>query len=119
MSKTNKSWYTPKRDGSLEKYLETYDGISCFPLFKGYQHYKLLWDQGFLDPNIGIIRLMWNYARDDEHFLVLGEYQIQGMSDLPAHAGREGIFDPRELLEERNCPAWEAQGLNPRPKARK
>jgi hypothetical protein len=110
----SKPWYNPKRDGSLEEFLEKFD-FSCTPLFKGYEHYKLLWDKGYLEKDISIIRLMWNMGRDDEHFIVIGEYQIQGLR-LPAHSGREGIYDPRILLEEKDCPSWEAQSLNPNPK---
>lgn len=119
MNKKSGPQYTPKRDGTLEKYLESHNGISSFALFKGYNHYKLLWNREYLEPNISVIRLMWNFGRDDEHFLVLGEYEIQGLSDLPAHPGREGTFDPRRLLEERDCPYWEAHNLNPRPRKRK
>jgi len=114
-----KIWYQPEKDGTLEEYLETHDGLSCTPLFKGYEHYQMLWDKGYFDPEIGVVRLMWNVGRDDEHFIVLGKYKIKGCNYLPAHAGRPGIHDPRKLLSEKTCPPWEAQSLNPRPKPRK
>ena len=111
------AWYQPKIDGTLEEYLETHDGFSVFPLFKGYKYYKILWDKGYLEPQISVIRLMWNVGRDDEHFRVLGEYEIEGII-ISAHAGRSGKHDPRKLLSKRDCPPWEATNLNPHPKPR-
>jgi len=105
-------------DGTLEAYLGTHDGYSAFPLFRGYRHYKMLWRRGYLEPGLSVIRLMWNIGRDDEHFIVHGEYEIEGIS-ATAHAGRPGKYDPRKLLSERNCPPWEAQHLNLDPKPRR
>jgi hypothetical protein len=76
-------WYDRKRDGSLEEYFETHDGHSCFPLFKGHAHYKLLWNKGYLQPEMSIIRLMWNIGREDEHFLVKSKDILQGI-EAPA-----------------------------------
>jgi hypothetical protein len=115
---TGKAWYHPERDGTLEDYLKIHNGLSSFPLFSGYSQYKMLWDQGYLEPNSSYIRLMWNLGRYDEHFLVIGEDAIQGISDIPAHAGRPGVYDPRKLFSKKNCPAWEAQCLNRNPKPR-
>lgn len=72
-----------------------------------------------MEPAISVIRLMWNIAREDEHFLVLGENQIEGISNLPAHAGRKGIYDPKDILDKKDSPLWEAHSLNPYPKPRK
>ena len=111
-------WYQPERDGTLEDYLKIHNGQFSFPLFKGYGQYKMLWDEGYLEPQISFIRLMWNIGRGDEHFIVLGEYEIEGISDLPAHAGREGVYDVRELLDSDDCPLYEAQGFNRNPELR-
>jgi hypothetical protein len=99
-------WYNPKMDGTLCEYLTLHNGTFSFPLFKGFEHYKMLRDGGFLIPDNSVVRLMWNVVRDDEHFQVIEEYKLRGVSYLPAHAGREGVFDPEELLEG-DCPAWE------------
>lgn len=107
------SVYDPEKDGDLIEYLQTHNGISAFPLFRGYQHFKQLWDRGLFVPNRSLIRLMWNVIRDDEYFLVRGEFEIEGVSDLPAHAGRAGVYDPRKLLDKKDCPPWEASHLNP------
>ena len=108
---TSGAAYNPERDGSLEEYLRTHDGLSAFPLFHGYAQYKMLWDEGYLVPDWSVIRLMWNVGRGDEHFFVKGEFELVGVHDIQAHAGREGIHDPREILEEGVC--FEASGLNP------
>ena len=105
--------YSPERDGDLKTYLESRDGRATTYVFKGFKHYRLLWDQGFLMPGISHIRLMWNFARDDEYFTVKGKHEIEGISDLPAHAGRPGIYDPAKVLEEGLL--FEAHYLNPEP----
>lgn len=107
--------YHPERDGSLAEYLELHDGWSSMPLFKGYEQYKMLWDLGYLEPHVSSIRLMWNMGREDEHFSVLGLHEIEGCSELRAHAGRAGIHDPKEVLSEENCPEFEAQTWNRKP----
>ena len=100
-------WYKPERDGSLEDYLKTHDGISCFPLFKGIKIYEKLLKEGYLIPNYSTIRLMWNVGREDEHFLVLEDSKLEGLS-LSAHSGREGIHDYKKILK-KIC--FEAQHL--------
>ena len=106
-------WYTPKRDGPLENYLESRRfGImppnAVYPLFKGYEHFQQLWDKGYLEPNVSCIRLMWNIGRHDEHFGVIGEDTIEGI-ELPAHSGRPGRHSAREILS--NGPCWEVHYL--------
>lgn len=113
-----RAWYTARRDGPLDEYLEVYDGHNAFPLFRGYRHYKMLWDRGYFIPNFSVIRVMWNIGRDDEHFLVTGEYSVAGIW-APAHAGRDGVHDPRKLLNPRRCPPWEAQHMSLDPQPRK
>lgn len=95
----SEGWYTPERDGSLEKYLETHDGFSCFPLFKGIEIYEKLLKEGYLRPDYSVIRLMWNIGREDEHFLVLKNGKLKGLA-LSAHSGRGGIHDYQEILKE-------------------
>ncbi len=113
----NKPWYNPKRDGTLGDYLESHGGgSSAFPLFKDYAHFKMLWDSGYLEPDISFIRIMYNVGRFDEHYSVKGEFGLEGIP-LEYHGGKPGIHDPRILL--RNVPPWEAQHLNPEPKPRK
>lgn len=109
--------YNEERDGPIERYLETHNGISTFPLFTGYDSFKMLLDKGYIIPGRSIIRLMWNIGREDEHFFVLDEKTLEGISNIPAHAGREGRFNVKKLLGSKDCPCWEAQRLNPNPKS--
>lgn len=108
--------YNKKRDGPLEQYLETHDGISCFPLFHGYRMYQELWNKGYLLPNISVIRLMWNVGKGDEHFLVLEDKRLQGL-EANMHSGRPGIHDPKKILKSRG-PCWEANPLSHNPQPR-
>jgi len=102
-------WYKSERDGSLEKYLETYDGFSCFPLFRGIEIYNKLLEGGYLIPNYSLIRLMWNIGREDEHFLVLENRKLEGIS-LTAHSGMPGIYEAKEIIKD-DGPCFEAQNL--------
>ncbi len=100
--------YTPERDGTLAEYLTTHDGHSAFPLFKGLEQFELLRREEWFAPRMSIIRLMWNVGRDDEHFAVIEDFQLQGIGH-GAHAGREGIHDPADVLQ--NAPPFEATNL--------
>jgi hypothetical protein len=104
--------YVPERDGELKTYLERQDG-GTFCLFKGYKQYKMLWDQGFLEPDITHIRLMWNIGRGDEFFGVRGLHEIEGYDNIPFHTARSGIHDPKKVLEE--GPGFEVHYFNPNP----
>jgi hypothetical protein len=112
MGKTwhSNAWYTPKRDGSLEDYLGIHDGLSSFPLFKGYEHFRMLKDRGFFLPCYSVIRVMYNIGRGDEHYLVTDDFQLEGV-EVNVHAGKAGTHDPKKLLSGR-CPPWEAQNLD-------
>ena len=105
----SEAWYKPERDGSLEDYFETHDGFSTFPLFRGVEIYEKLLKEGYLIPNYSIIRLMWNFGREDEHFLVVENGRLQGIQS-PAHAGRKGVMDYKEIIKEEG-PCFEAQNL--------
>lgn len=109
-----KPWYDPERDGSLNEYLNKHDGYISFPLFKGYEHYQLLWDEGYLEPYVSAIRVMWNIGRDDEHYLVKSELELEGLEG-PRHAGKPGVHGVRDILTD-NGPPWEAHHLIPRSK---
>ncbi len=106
-------WYTPERDGDLKTYLESRDGRTTTYVFKGFKQYKMLWDEGYLEPEISHIRLMWNVGRGDEFFGVKGLHEIEGYDNVPVHTARSGIHDPEKVLEE--GPLFEAHCLNPNP----
>ena len=105
ISFVSSGWYTPERCGPLEEYLKTHNGVTTFPLFKGYRYYKEMKRRGYLVPGFTTIRLMWNIVRDDEYFIITDDFQLQGLDSLPAHAGRPGIHDPKKILSRGPC--WE------------
>jgi hypothetical protein len=107
------NYYTPSRDGTLEQYLESHDGTYAFPLFKGYEHYKLLWNDGWIQPEVTAIRLMWNVGRGDEYLGILDKDTCVGIQ-LPAHSGRPGNHSIKEILSDSSTPCWEIS--TPRPK---
>ena len=100
--------YNPQTH-ALEEYLRVYDGRSAFPLFKGYKHYKMIWDRGLFIPDFSIIRIMQDRGRGDEHYFVIGEFEIRGL-EHSLHGGKPGKHDPRKVLGGK-CPPWEAQHL--------
>jgi hypothetical protein len=100
--------FDPKAD-SLEEYLKIYNGRSAFPLFEGYEPYRMIWDKGLFIPDFSIIRVMWNVGRGDEHYLVSGEFELIGIED-EYHGAKPGKHDPRKILTKKS-PAWEAQHL--------
>ena len=104
------AYYQPGRDGTLEEYLTEKDGCTTFPLFHGYNWYETLWEREYLRPG-SIIRLMYNFVGGDEHYGILERHKLQGIGIGGAHAGKEGIFDPRVILTDKS-PNWEAQHLN-------
>ncbi|MEK6933594.1 MAG: hypothetical protein AABW75_01825 [Nanoarchaeota archaeon] len=49
----------------------------------------MLWNQGYIEPNITTIRVMWNIGRGDEHFDIVNKNTLRGIA-APAHSGRPG-----------------------------
>ena len=94
--------YSAKRDGPLEQYFETHDGSSACSLFQGYDQFEMLKKEGWLGPRLTIIRLMCNVGRGDEHFEITDDFQLLGL-EANAHSGREGVHDPKKVLEEGPC----------------
>ena len=109
--------YNEQRDGHLDEYLRTHDGSAAFPLFRGHEQFKMLWERGYLEPQVSIIRVMWNIMRDDEHYRVIDEKTLEGIF-ATAHGGLAGMHDAEKFLGDENCSAWEAQNLNPYPTPR-
>ena len=109
--------YNPDRDGTLEGYLKEHNGHTATPLFKGFAMYQHLWDEGYLAPGISYIRIMWNFSRGDEHYLVVGEHLLRGVQ-AGMHSGKKGNHDARKIVLD-NGPPWEALHLSPRPEKRK
>lgn len=112
----SRGWYNPKIHGSLEKYLEEHNGRTVFPLFKGYKHFKMLWDRGYITPEITFIRIMYNVGRGDEYYLVIDEDTLEGVT-AGFHSGKPGRHNIKQLLD--NSPSWSTEDLNPNPTPRK
>lgn len=100
--------YNEMRDGPLGEYLRTHDGYNAFPLFKGIDDFEMLRQQGWLEPRISVIRLMYNVGRDDGHYVVTEDFKLEGLQ-ANAHSGDEGIFEPAELLKD--APPFEGHHL--------
>jgi hypothetical protein len=81
--------YVAKRDGSMRDYLERCRDEQREGLFLGPSHYRELWDAKLLEPDIASIRIMYNFARPDEHYTVKDRESVEGL-DGNAHAGLPG-----------------------------
>lgn len=114
----NANWYNSKRDGPIANYIKGCKQNNINPGFKGSKHYQTLWDAGYLEPELTYIRMMWGDARDDEHYVVLGEREMEGVQ-LMAHSGKNGVHDPKDILDAEGAPFWEAQHLSRYPEPRK
>jgi len=104
-----KGEYHPEVDGTLEEYLQTHNGRTAFPLFRGIKYFTIMKKRGWLEPRWTIVRLLWNTGRGDEHFFVTENFQLEGMEG-PAHSGREGIHAPSKILK-MDGPLWEIYNL--------
>ena len=104
--------YNEERDGPLERYFETHDGFSTFPLFRGPSIYERIWNEGYIIPRFTWLRLMWNLGRDDEHFAILEDGGLEGISHAPAHAGRPGNYEYTDIIfDNPNTPCFELGNL--------
>lgn len=104
--------YNPERDGDIGRYIFNMKEDCAEPLFRGYGPFKELVRRDYVIPGGSSIRLMWNVGRDDEYFLVNSEGKLEGLVDLSAHAGRKGIFEAEEILDDPETPFWEIHGLD-------
>lgn len=100
--------FNPEQE-DLEDYLDTHDGRAAFPLFRGVDIFHVMREKGWLAPRYTIVRLMWNFGREDEHFFVTEDFQLQGI-EAAHHGGREGIHSPEEILGKSGV-GWEIQHL--------
>jgi len=114
----SKYWYNPQRDGSLDQYLQAqFDSNGTFRQFKGVQQFNMLWNEGYFIPTFSNIRIMYNFARGDEHYFVIDKNTLSGIV-VAAHAGKPGRHAVRDILT-RTAPTFEAQHLEEDPEKRK
>lgn len=108
------TFYRGKVDGDIKDYLiEDRESGLVASGFVGYEPFKLLWDLGVVTPKITSIRLMFNYARGDEHYVVVSKEQMEGVK-LMAHLGIEGVHNIEEVLSKTDADYWEIDDLHPR-----
>jgi len=108
------TYYRGSIDGDIKKYLiEIHENGSVCPTFVGYEPFKQLWDLGVVHPEITSIRLMFNYSRGDEHYIVADEKHLECIL-LKAHSGKEGLHNTKELLTKTEAKYWEVDDLDPK-----
>lgn len=109
-------WYNSERE-TLEEFLAQCEEDRIPFAFKGYEPFQELWNKGYIEPLITLIRLMYSHGRCDECYLVVNEHELEGL-DLETHSGKSGAHDPKELLSG-DAPYWEISSLNHYPEPRK
>ncbi len=110
--------YEPTKDGTIEDYIRHCKDEWIPITFKSYSHYKILWNKGYVDPQIACIRLCTS-RRPDESYIVIDENEAEGI-DLPPHKGKPGIHKINELLNYGDLfEYYEVSPLNPHPTPRK
>jgi hypothetical protein len=108
--------YNSKVDGNIEDYISNCRAKNMWICFKGHEPFEELHDKEYLLPWITSIRL-YRGATPDEYYIVNDDFKLEGV-DLPAHSGKEGVHDPKDLLSEegmeKNCIRyWILDGLDP------
>lgn len=82
----------------------------CAIKFYGHEFYESFSEAGILIPDSTIIRLMSDGGYD-QFYYVTESLRLEGASDMIAHAGLEGIHNPKDLLCFKNAPnGWELGG---------
>ena len=106
--------YRGNIDGDIKKYLNKMheNGAVC-PTFTGYEPFKQLLDLELVCPEVTSIRLMFNHARGDEHYIVVDEEHLEGIL-LNAHSGQKGLYNTKDILTKTEAKYWEVDGLNPK-----
>ena len=90
--------YNPGRDGPLKEYIERHD-MATPAAFKGSKHYEMLWDEGFLIPNVTALRLYWSCAGDDDYFVVKNREQIKGVFRAEGLSAKLKVHNVKYVLD--------------------
>jgi len=110
-------WYDPSRDGTIEEHIKNCRDKNIPINFKGHEQFEQLVNLGYIEPHITAIRIMYNDAKQDEHYGVIDDFQLEGII-LNAHSGKQGIHNPKDLLSV-NTPHYEVIMINPFPEPQK
>jgi len=103
--------YCPQKDGSLLDYLENCRSSGRDPLFHGIEPLREAFQSGLVRPGFTLIRLMWNFGRTDEHYVIRSRDHLEGIL-LAAHSGRPGIHPIEDIVND-DAPKWELIDWNP------
>jgi hypothetical protein len=109
-------WYDPKRDGTIESYIEKCRDEGLPKCFRGSEQFHQLVDLGYIVPNITSIRIMYSHGRGDEFYGVVDDFKLEGI-EVAVHGGKKGVHDPSELLSG-DVPHFEVDMINPYPKSK-
>jgi len=103
-------WYDPSKDGTIDEYIANCKKHDIPPCFKGAKDFQKLIELDYIVPMITNIRLLYNYAKGDEFYLVTTDYQFEGV-EVNIHRGKKGIHKPDELLSG-DAPCYEVNMIN-------
>jgi len=88
--------YREEDHESMENFLKQCDSQSMNPCFKGYEHFKFLWDNKYIESGFTSVRLMYSTGRSDEHYRVDDDGNLEGL-ELEYHGGKPGTHDPKKV----------------------
>ena len=99
----NKLYYDNfiKNEGfdSTEEYI--FEGIKsgCWIKFPSLQYYLSLFNEGWLREKDSIRTS--DMGQIDEHYKILKDGKLEGITEIPVYQGKEGIFTPEEIFRGR------------------
>jgi hypothetical protein len=105
--------YQPCRDGTIQEYFEHCEGERLPACFFGLEQFKELTELGYILPYVTKIRIMYSSGRWDECYLVIKDFQLEGI-EMEAHSGKKGIHKPEDILTA-DCPHYEVHDRNRNP----
>lgn len=92
--------YSVQKDGPLGDYLYN-NAAPTFSVFNGSSDYEMLKGKNLLTPGVTMIRIVWG-SSDDEFYNITEDYKLEGVTDINAHAGLEGVHKPVDILDRAN-----------------
>ena len=106
-----KTPYSGSTDGEIKDYLiaSRQSGIIC-PSFVGYEPFRQLVDKGFFQPNVGVVKLVFNPEIKGEYYLII---DVNTLEEITLN-GLPELHDAREVLAKTGVDYWEAGNLDPK-----
>lgn len=91
--------------GDLQTYLQVHNGCGVDNLFHGSEHFFEIQKNGWMKPNITMVRVDQSPAPDIA-YMVNSSYKLEsrgrGEENMSLVGAHEGIYEPKEVLDERN-----------------